>query len=186
VYLCSKCHLSSIIIDLLLVCTYTIIYPPVTTTYLDILVGIPNRTSYAASKFAVQGYCESLRAELASSGVSVHVISPGYIRTNLSRSAMLGDGRLYAKMDTTTDNGADPQDVAATILEQVSKGKTDLVVAATFSSKVALWLKFFFPSVLQKLLASRFEKGNHKIATSTLETTSNPADTTGTEKGKIE
>jgi dehydrogenase/reductase SDR family protein 7B len=98
------------------------------------VVGIPNRTSYAASKFAVQGYCEPLRAELASSGVSVHVISPGYIRTNLSRSAMLGDGRLYAKMGTTTDNGADPQDVAATILEQVSKGKTDLVVAATFSS----------------------------------------------------
>jgi dehydrogenase/reductase SDR family protein 7B len=54
------------------------------------LIGIPSRTSYGASKFAVEGYCQSLRAELASSGVTVHVISPGYIRTNLSRSALKG------------------------------------------------------------------------------------------------
>lgn len=70
------------------------------------IVGIPNRTSYAASKFAVQGYCEALRAEVASSGVSVHVASPGYIRTNLSRSAITGDGKLYGQMDKTTENGA--------------------------------------------------------------------------------
>lgn len=69
------------------------------------LFGLPERTSYAASKFAVQGYCEGLRAELASSGVQVHVASPGYIRTNLSRSAITGDGTKYGKMDQTTANG---------------------------------------------------------------------------------
>jgi NAD(P)-dependent dehydrogenase (short-subunit alcohol dehydrogenase family) len=69
------------------------------------LVGMPYRTSYAASKFAVQGYCESLRSELASSGVSVHVVSPGYIRTDLSLSAVMGDGRSNSKMDETTANG---------------------------------------------------------------------------------
>ena len=69
------------------------------------LMGIPNRTSYAASKFAVQGYCEALRGELATSGIMVHVASPGYIRTNLSRSAMTGDGRKHGQMDKTTANG---------------------------------------------------------------------------------
>jgi dehydrogenase/reductase SDR family protein 7B len=68
-------------------------------------LGTPYRTSYAASKFAVQGYCESLRSELASSNVSVHVVSPGYIRTNLSLSAVMGDGSAYSKMDETTANG---------------------------------------------------------------------------------
>lgn len=58
-----------------------------------------------ASKFAVQGYCEALRGELASSGVTVHVASPGYIRTNLSRSAIKGDGEKHGKMDEATDNG---------------------------------------------------------------------------------
>ena len=68
-------------------------------------VGLPERTSYAASKFAVQGYCEALRGELASSGVTVYVASPGYIRTQLSRSAITGDGTPHGKMDSTTANG---------------------------------------------------------------------------------
>lgn len=70
------------------------------------VVGLPERTSYAASKFAVQGYCEALRGELASSGVTVHVASPGYIRTNLSRSAITGDGTPHGKMDSVTASGA--------------------------------------------------------------------------------
>lgn len=69
------------------------------------IVGTPYRTSYAASKFAVQGYCESLRSELASSNVSVHIVSPGYIKTQLSLSAVMGDGSAYSKMDETTANG---------------------------------------------------------------------------------
>jgi len=128
------------------------------------LVGIPNRTSYAASKFAVQGYCESLRAELAPCNVSVHGISPGYIRTNLSRSAMLGDGRQYNQMDATTASGADPQDVAYTILDEVAKGRSDIIVAATFSAKVAIWLRFLLPTLLQYLLVSRFIKSEQKSA----------------------
>jgi len=47
-------------------------------------VGISNRTSNAASKFVVQGYCQALRADLASRGVNVHIASPGYIGTYLS------------------------------------------------------------------------------------------------------
>ena len=68
-------------------------------------MGTPYRTSYAASKFAVQGFCESLRSELSSSNVSVHVVSPGYIRTDLSVSAVMGDGTAYSKVDKTTANG---------------------------------------------------------------------------------
>ncbi|KAL3784214.1 hypothetical protein ACHAW5_005266 [Stephanodiscus triporus] len=113
---------------------------------------------YAASKFAVQGYCESLRSELASSGVSVHVVSPGYVRTDLSLSAVTGDGRKYGKMDETTANGADPDEVAISILESVAAGKSDIVVAATFSARVAMWLKFLAPSILDRILAKRFEK----------------------------
>ncbi|KAL7521741.1 hypothetical protein ACHAWX_006421 [Stephanocyclus meneghinianus] len=122
-------------------------------------IGTPYRTSYAASKFAVQGYCEALRAELASSNVSVHVVSPGYIRTNLSMSALMGDGRAYSKMDETTASGADPNKVAAEILTSVANNKSDFVVAATFSARLALWLKFLAPGFLESQLVKRFEKG---------------------------
>ena len=127
------------------------------------LMGIPSRTSYAASKFAVQGYCEALRAELATSDVSVHCVSPGYIRTNLSMSAVTGDGSAHGTMDETTANGEDPRDVAIEILDTaVSRGKGDFVVAATASAKVAIWLRLLFPQVLQNLLVKRFEKAKKK------------------------
>ena len=121
-------------------------------------VGTPYRTSYAASKFAVQGFCEALRSELTSDGVSVHIASPGYIRTNLSMSAVMGNGKTYNKMDQTTANGADPDEVAASILNLVSAGQTDFIVAATLSAKLALWFKFVRPSFLEHKLAKRFER----------------------------
>lgn len=126
------------------------------------LVGIPQRTSYAASKFAVQGYCESLRAELASSGVGVHVASPGYIRTNLSRSAITGDGRAHGKLDVTTAAGADPDDVAVAVLESVAKGKMDFTVASGASATAAIYLRTLCPPLLRSLLARRFEKAQKK------------------------
>lgn len=55
--------------------------------------------------------------------------------------------------------GADPDEVAYTILNNVALGKTDFVVAATFSAKAALWLKFIAPSFLENMLVKRFEKG---------------------------
>mmetsp|Transcript_7036 Transcript_7036/g.13765 ORF Transcript_7036/g.13765 Transcript_7036/m.13765 type:complete len:389 (+) Transcript_7036:236-1402(+) len=123
------------------------------------LLGIPSRTSYAASKFAVQGYCEALRAEVAGNGVGVHVASPGYIKTELSMSAVTGDGTSYGKMDDTTANGADPNEVAVTVLDKVAGGgSSDFVVAAGFSAKVAIWLRLLAPGILEKMLAKRYEK----------------------------
>jgi dehydrogenase/reductase SDR family protein 7B len=122
------------------------------------LVGIPSRTSYAASKFAVQGYCEALRAEVATSGVTLDVASPGYIRTNLSLSAVTGDGSTHGKMDDTTAKGAEPKEVAITILDSVALQKSDFVVAAGFSATAAIWLRLLCPGLLRTMLVKRFEK----------------------------
>lgn len=125
------------------------------------LLGIPSRTSYAASKFAVQGYCEGLRAELAGNNITVHVASPGYIRTGLSLAALTGDGEAHGQMDETTAKGADPIEVAISILDSVAKGKGDFVVAAGLSAKVAIWMRLLCPSILQKMLVGRFQKANN-------------------------
>ncbi|CAB9500497.1 Dehydrogenase/reductase SDR family member 7B [Seminavis robusta] len=126
------------------------------------LLAIPSRTSYCASKHAVQGYCESMRAELASTGVTVHVASPGYIRTNLSLSAVTGDGKAYGKVDPTTAAGADPDEVAVTILDAVTKGSADFTVASGFSATVAIYLRTLCPAVLRSLLNKRYEKSKKK------------------------
>ena len=49
----------------------------------------------AASKHAVQAFCDSLRAEVAKDNIHVTVVNPGYIRTNLSRNALSGDGSKH-------------------------------------------------------------------------------------------
>lgn len=122
------------------------------------LVAIPNRSSYAASKYAVQGYTESIRAELASDGVSVHTVSPGYIRTSLSTNAITGDGSSYGKMDPSTASGADPMDVAIEILDRVAKEEVDFTIAASFTALVAIYLRLLLPGVLRAMLVKRYEK----------------------------
>jgi len=54
------------------------------------------RAAYSASKHALQAFSDSLRAEVASSGIKVTVVSPGYIRTNLSLNALTGHGEAHA------------------------------------------------------------------------------------------
>ena len=122
-------------------------------------LAIPNRSSYAASKFAVQGYCESIRAELATSGITVHTVSPGYIRTNLSRSALTGDGSTYGVIDPTTEQGADPDELAASILDRVVvRGDNDFTIAAGLSATIGMWIRFLFPSLFQYMMVKRYEK----------------------------
>jgi dehydrogenase/reductase SDR family member 7B len=122
-------------------------------------LGIPNRSSYAASKFAVQGYCESIRSELYNTNqIHVHCVSPGYIRTNLSKSALTGTGSLYGQLDTTTANGVDPMIVATKICNQIAAGYMDFMVAAGITTYIAIYLKLLFPSILHKMLIKRYEK----------------------------
>ncbi|XP_061079716.1 dehydrogenase/reductase SDR family member 7B isoform X2 [Conger conger] len=62
-------------------------------------IAVPFRSAYAASKHATQAFFDCLRAEVAELGVTVSVISPGYIRTNLSLNAVTADGSRYGGQD---------------------------------------------------------------------------------------
>src|ERR1051326_2607634 len=58
-------------------------------------VGVPLRSGYSASKFALHGFFEALRAEEEKNGIYVTMVCPGYIRTDISLSALRGDGRRH-------------------------------------------------------------------------------------------
>jgi dehydrogenase/reductase SDR family protein 7B len=121
------------------------------------LVGIPLRTSYSASKHSLQGYFDALRNEVSPHGISVTVVSPGYIRTNLSRNALQGDGTSHGVLDDTTAKGMSPESVAMAILDAVTHQDRDVVIGS-LSSRVAVWLNFFCPSVLDWILLKRAGK----------------------------
>lgn len=123
----------------------------VTITSLTGKFGTPLRSSYAASKHALHGFFDSLRAELASTPIKVTLICPGYIRTNISINALTGSGAKQGTMDEATGKGMDPDELAIRILNAVEKGKEE----AYFGGKEVLgvYLKRFFPGYFSKLVA---------------------------------
>ncbi|XP_041856131.1 dehydrogenase/reductase SDR family member 7B [Melanotaenia boesemani] len=120
-------------------------------------ISIPYRSAYAASKHAAQAYFDCLRAEIECHGIPVTVISPGYIRTNLSLNAVTGDGSKYGVLDKTTAMGMDPRDVAHAVLKAVRHSSKDVVLAGPLPT-VAIYLRTLWPSVFFKLMSSRARK----------------------------
>ena len=99
--------------------------------------GLPCRSSYAASKHALQGYFDSLRSEVAADGVGVTVVCPGSVATSLSMNAVKGDGSRHGLMDSTTAKGMDPRTLAAAILTAVARGDHELMICGvTVSSRL--------------------------------------------------
>ncbi|XP_046820665.1 dehydrogenase/reductase SDR family protein 7-like [Vespa crabro] len=120
-------------------------------------ISIPHRSSYAASKYALQAWCDSSRAELAEHNIKVTVISPGYIKTALSLNALTGTGETYGVMDQTTEQGYSPKYVAKKVLEAVLKKEKDVIIA-TIIPKCGILLRFLCPSLYFWLMEKRAKK----------------------------
>lgn len=88
-------------------------------------IAIPYRSAYTASKHAIQSFSDTLRAEVAEDNIHVCVISPGYIKTNLSHNAVCGDGSMYGVMDKTTESGMEPSYVATCVLSAIESGDNE-------------------------------------------------------------
>ena len=122
----------------------------VTITSLTGKFGSPLRSAYAASKHALHGFFDSLRAELGNTPIKVSLICPGYIHTNVSVNALTGDGTKQNKMDDATEQGMHPDRLAQKILRAIEKGKEE----AYFGGKEVLgvYLKRFFPGYFSRLI----------------------------------
>ncbi len=92
-------------------------------------VGVPMRTAYCAAKFGLAGYADALRAELSHSGVSVHVIYPGSVATNVSRNALVADGSARGRSDKAIDEGIPADEAARAMLDGMAAGAREIIVA---------------------------------------------------------
>jgi short-subunit dehydrogenase len=112
-------------------------------------VGFPLRSAYAASKHALHGFFDTLRAETERDGIRVTIVCPGYIRTNVSENALRGDGSRYGKVDETHARAMKPEAAAPVIVDGIAKNKQEVRVGGK-----EIWvvlLKRLFPG-----LTSRF------------------------------
>lgn len=110
----------------------------------------PLRSAYAASKHAITAYMDSLRAELHDTGLQFTTVYPGFIRTNLTYKALLGDGSEQNSMDRAQQEGMAPQECARRIIKAYRKGKDEAFVGGKETR--AVLLKRLFPRLFAKIV----------------------------------
>lgn len=111
--------------------------------------GIPARSEYSASKFAVQGFSEALRAELSKDGIDVIVVCPGLTQTNFSQNMLEQRARL--KMDHMRGMTADQ--VARAVLRALERGTNE--VCLSFTGKLIVFISRFFPRLADRVAAHK-------------------------------
>ncbi|MDX1545835.1 MAG: SDR family oxidoreductase [Rhodothermales bacterium] len=112
--------------------------------------GTPMRSAYAASKHALHGFFGSLRAEVHDAGLRVTIVCPGYVRTDVSRNALRGDGTRHGRMDANQEHGLNPDRCAHRILRAVAKERAEVVIAGT--EGLAVYLNRFFPGLFRRVV----------------------------------
>jgi short-subunit dehydrogenase len=111
--------------------------------------GIPARSEYSASKFAVQGFSEALRAELDKDGIDVIVVNPGLTQTNFSRNMLEQKARV--QMDHL--RGMTPAAVAAATLRALERGTHEINL--TWTGKLLVLVSRFLPRLADYIAARR-------------------------------
>lgn len=106
-------------------------------------VSVPYRSAYAASKHALHGYFDALRAELHKENIKVTIFCPGYVRTNVTINALTGDGSKHNMMTPQSKGGMSPADFARKALRSIAKGKEEVYFGG--KELMAIYLKRFFP-----------------------------------------
>jgi short-subunit dehydrogenase len=116
-------------------------------------IGTPYRTGYAAAKHALHGFFDSLRAELwkESRNIFVTLVCPGWINTNLSMVALLGDGSPQNKKDDTHQQGMHPNVFAKKLIRAIEKKKREVYIGGT-KEVLAIYLKRFLPGLFSKIV----------------------------------
>jgi len=115
--------------------------------------GFPLRTTYSASKHALHGYFESLRAEIHQHNVKVIMICPGRIKTNISINALTKDGTEHSQMDEGQATGVSAEKCAKSIISSISKGKREAIIGG--KEVFLVYIRRFFPSLFYKIIQNK-------------------------------
>ncbi len=115
--------------------------------------GFPLRSAYSASKHALHGFYETLRAEIEKSGIYVSVIIPGRVRTNISLNALDKDGKAYNKLDKGQAQGMAPEKAAIKILRGLRRKKKEIYIGGWEILMVFIrrYLPFVFYRIVNKV-----------------------------------
>ncbi|WP_432713399.1 SDR family oxidoreductase [Pedobacter sp.] len=123
--------------------------------------GLPGRTGYSASKFAMNGFMESLRTELLHTGVHVMVACPGFTASNIRVAALAKDGKQHGETSMEEGKMMTAAEVATTIVDGIGNRKRTLVMTA--QGKLTVWLNKLYPSLADRLVFKHFTKEKNPL-----------------------
>jgi short-subunit dehydrogenase len=118
--------------------------------------GLPGRTGYSASKFALNGFLESLRVENLKTGLHVMIASPGFTASNIRNVALAKDGSSQGETSMDESKMMSSNKVAEIIVNGVEQRKRSLVM--TFQGKLTVFLNKLLPAWLDGLVYNHFTK----------------------------
>ena len=119
-------------------------------------VGLPARTGYSASKFAMQGFLEALRTENLKNNLHVMVACPGFTASNIRNTALSSDGSVQGESPRDEQKMMTAEAVAEHIVKGVEKRKRTLVL--TGQGKLVVFLSKWFPSFVEKQVFNHMAK----------------------------
>lgn len=123
--------------------------------------GLPGRTGYSASKFAMNGFMESLRTEVLHSGVHVMVACPGFTASNIRVAALAKDGSAHGETSMEEGEMMTAEEVAHHMIEGIAARKRTLVMTA--QGKLTVLLNKLWPSLADRLVFKHFTKEKNPL-----------------------
>ncbi|RYZ21038.1 MAG: SDR family NAD(P)-dependent oxidoreductase, partial [Sphingobacteriales bacterium] len=118
--------------------------------------GLPGRTGYSSSKFALQGFMEALRTELLETGVHVMWVSPGFTNSNIRNVARNATGNAQQETPLQESQLMSSEQCARIILDAYKERRRTVVM--TSQGKITVWLNKLFPAFADRLVYKHFLK----------------------------
>lgn len=112
-------------------------------------LGAPKRSAYSASKFALHGFMDVLRAEVAQYDISVTTVCPGYVQTKISENALTGAGVKFSKTDNDIANGMTTEYVSKRILRALRKRREEVYIGK--KEVMGIYVMRFFPKLFFRI-----------------------------------
>jgi short-subunit dehydrogenase len=123
--------------------------------------GLPGRSGYSASKYALNGWLESIKTELLHTGTHVMWVCPGFTSSNIRNAALNKDAKSQGESPMDEGEMMSSEECAGHIIHAIEKRKRTLVL--TFTGKRAVFMNKFFPGLADKLTFNFFFKNGQLI-----------------------
>jgi len=112
-------------------------------------IGLPGRSGYSASKFAVRGFLDTLRCENQKKGLHVLVVAPGFTASDIRKVSLTTDGTSQGETPRDESKMMTAEEVAAKINKAIKKRKSALILTFV-EGKLTVFLNKFFPGFISK------------------------------------